>query len=138
LVDSNVLIKRIGRIRRCVAVLEGIRRTHSKAQFLKDETIQAVTERNIQIAVQAVMDISSHVVADMKLELPDEHKQAFAILAKNKVIPQSLARTLTGMAGVRNVLVHEYLDVDQERLYAIISRNLGDFEKFVKVISKLL
>ena len=118
-------------------MLEGIRRTHSKAQFLKDETIQAVTERNIQIAVQAVMDICSHVVADMKLELPDEHKQAFAILAKNKVIPQSLARTLTGMAGVRNVLVHEYLDVDQERLYAIISRNLGDFEKFVKVISKL-
>ena len=138
MVDSNVVIKRVGRIRKSVAVLEGIRRTYSKAQFLTDETIQAVAERNIQIAVQAVLDICSHVVADLKLEVPDEHKQAFAILAKNKVIPQSLAKTLTGMAGVRNVLVHEYLDIDHERLYSIISLNLSDFEKFVKVISKLL
>jgi uncharacterized protein YutE (UPF0331/DUF86 family) len=42
------------------------------------------------------------------------------------------------MAGVRNILVHEYLEVDVERIYAIMSGNLADFEKFIKVISKLL
>jgi uncharacterized protein YutE (UPF0331/DUF86 family) len=42
------------------------------------------------------------------------------------------------MAGVRNILVHEYLEVDHDRLYSIMTRNLGDFEKFIGVISKLL
>jgi len=42
------------------------------------------------------------------------------------------------MAGMRNVLVHEYLEVDHERLYAVMSHNLGDFEKFIKATLKLV
>jgi uncharacterized protein YutE (UPF0331/DUF86 family) len=100
--------------------------------------IQAAGERNIQVAIQAVMIICSHVVADMKLEVPDEDRHAFQILASHKVIPKTLAKTLAGMAGMRNVLVHEYLDVDLNLIYTLISRRLDDFEKFIKVISKLL
>ena len=82
--------------------------------------------------------ICNHVVADMKLEVPDEEKQAFPILAAHKLISQELAETLGSMAGMRNVLVHEYLEVDAERLYSIMSDNLGDFEKLIKAILKLV
>jgi len=71
LVDANVILKRIGRIRKSVAALETIRRTHSKKQFLNDEIIKAAAERNIQVAIQSVLDICNHVAADMKLEVPD-------------------------------------------------------------------
>jgi uncharacterized protein YutE (UPF0331/DUF86 family) len=138
LVDSNVVLKRIGRIRKCVAALETIRRTHSKSQFLSDEMIQAAAERNLQVAIQSVLDICNHAVADMKLEVPDEEKQAIQILASHKLVPKRLAHTLTSMAGMRNVLVHEYLEVDHALLYATISNNLGDFEKLIKAILKLL
>jgi uncharacterized protein YutE (UPF0331/DUF86 family) len=134
----NVLLKRFGRIRKCVAALETIRRTRSKEAFLRDDLMKAAAERNIQIAIQSVLDICSHVVADRKLELPDEEKHAIQILAAHRIIPQRLAKTLSGMAGVRNILVHEYLEVDHDRLYSIMTRNLGDFEKFIGVISKLL
>lgn len=138
MVDSNVVLKRIGQIRKCVAQLESIRRTHSKEQFLTDDLIKAAAERNIQIAIQSVLDICGHVVADRKLEVPDEEKHAIQILASHKIIPQGLAKTLGRMAGVRNILVHEYLDVDHDRLYTIISRNLGDFGKFIRVVLKLI
>lgn len=138
MVDSSVILKRIGRIRKCVATLETIRRTHSKQQFLADEMIQAAAERNIQVAIQSVLDICNHVVADMKLEVPDEEKQAFQILASHKVLPRRLAKTLTEMTGMRNVLVHEYLEVDHKRLYATISDDLIDFEKLINAILKLI
>jgi uncharacterized protein YutE (UPF0331/DUF86 family) len=138
LVDSNVILKRVGRIRKCVASLETIRRTYSKERFLGDELVRAAAERNIQVAIQSILDICNHLVADMKLEIPDEEKQAVMILARHKVIPQSLSKTLTAMAGMRNVLVHEYLDVDPIRVYSVMSRNLGDFEKFIKVVLKLV
>jgi uncharacterized protein YutE (UPF0331/DUF86 family) len=138
LVDSGVILKRIGRIRKCVAALETIRRTHSKQQFLADEMVQAAAERNMQVAIQSVLDICNHIVADMKLEVPDEDKGALRIMASRKLISHPLAKTLTSMAGMRNVLVHEYLDVDQNRLYATMSRNLDDFEKLIEAVLKLL
>src|SRR5438132_1113933 len=104
LVDSAVILKRVGRIRKCVSALETIRRTHSRGHFLSDETIKAAAERNIQVAIQSVMDICNHVVADMRLEVPDEEKQAFEIMASHKLIPKRLAQTLIGMSGMRNIL----------------------------------
>src|SRR5438094_10666560 len=137
LVDSSVILKRIGQIRKCVATLETIRRKHTKKQFLNDEMVQAAAERNVQVAVQSVLDICNHVVADMKLEVPDEEKQAFQIMASHKLIPKRLAETLTSMTG-SNVLVHEYLEVDHVCLYAIMKDNLGDFEKLIKAVLKLM
>ena len=138
MVDTNVILKRIGRIRKCVATLETIRRTHSKKQFLADEMVQAAAERNLQVAIQSVLDICNHVVADMKLEVPDEEKSAFQVLASHKVLPRRLATTFTGMTGMRNVLVHEYLEVDHDRLYATMSEDLQDFEKLIDAILKLI
>ena len=136
MVDSSVILKRVGRIRKCVATLATIRRTHSKQKFLADEMIRAAAERNMQVAIQSVLDICNHVVADMKLEVPDEEKQAFQIMASHKILSQGLAKTLTGMTGMRNVLVHEYLEVD--RVYSIMTNNLGDFEKLIKASLKLV
>jgi uncharacterized protein YutE (UPF0331/DUF86 family) len=138
LVDSGVVLKRIGQIRKCVEALETIRRMHTKKRFLTDAMIQAAAERNMQVAIQSVLDICNHVVADMRLEVPDEEKQAFQIMASHKLIPQQLAKTLTQMTGMRNVLVHEYLDVDHARLYAAMTNNLGDFEKLIKAVLKLI
>ena len=138
MVDSNVILKRVGRIRKCVATLETIRRTHSESRFMADEMVQAAAERNLQVAIQSVLDICNHAVADMKLEVPDEEKQAVQILASHKLIPKRLAETLTSMIGMRNVLVHEYLEVDHVRLYAIMKTSLDDFEKLIKAVLKLM
>jgi len=105
---------------------------------MADEMVQAAAERNLKVAIQSVLDICNHAVADMKLEVPDEEKQAFQILASHKLIPKRLAETLTSMVGMRNVLVHEYLEVDLVRLYSIMRDHLGDFEKLIKAVVKLL
>ena len=138
MVDSNVILKRIGRIRKCVAALEMIRRTHTRQQFLKDEMVQAAAERNMQVAIQSVLDICNHIAADLKLDVPDEEKQAIQILAARKLIPQRLARTLTEMTGMRNVLVHEYLEVDHGRLYSTLTSDLKDFEKLIQAVNRLI
>jgi uncharacterized protein YutE (UPF0331/DUF86 family) len=49
-----------------------------------------------------------------------------------------LARKLTSMAGFRNILVHEYLEIDRRRVYRILQKELGDFDRFVTAITKLL
>ena len=106
--------------------------------FLKDPLIYGNAERYLQLAIQNVLDISNHIVADMKLSLPADHRQLFELLTKHKVVSASLSTKLISMAGFRNVLVHEYLDIDRRRVYGVLTRDLGDFEKFIKAVSKLL
>jgi uncharacterized protein YutE (UPF0331/DUF86 family) len=45
---------------------------------------------------------------------------------------------LVPMAGSRNLLVHEYLEIDRHRVYAILEKELGDFDAFIRSVSRLL
>ena len=36
------------------------------------------------------------------------------------------------MAGFRNILVHEYLEIDRRQVYKVMTSNLGDFEKVIR------
>jgi uncharacterized protein YutE (UPF0331/DUF86 family) len=60
----------------------------------------------------------------------------FSLLAKHKALPAPLAKRLTAMAGFRNILVHEYLEIDRHRVYRALKDQVGDFEKFIKAVSK--
>lgn len=42
------------------------------------------------------------------------------------------------MAGYRNRLTHFYFEVTPKEMYKIIQNNLGDFDKFLKYIKKIL
>ena len=42
------------------------------------------------------------------------------------------------MAGFRNILVHEYLEIDRRRVFSVLKDDLGDFEKFIRAVTTLL
>jgi uncharacterized protein YutE (UPF0331/DUF86 family) len=60
------------------------------------------------------------------------------MLSAQKVLSRKLSLKLTAMAGFRNVLVHEYLEIDRRRVYSALKNDLGDFEKFIRAVSKLI
>ncbi|MBI1869538.1 DUF86 domain-containing protein [Candidatus Gottesmanbacteria bacterium] len=83
--------------------------------FLSDHRISSSSERDLEIAIQACLDIADHLIAKLGLELPKkDREETFAILAKHNIIPNSLVAKLTAMAGQRNILLHEYLEVERE------------------------
>lgn len=138
LVDRYVVQARIAKIRGYVALLRKIRRLADERRFVKDPLIYGNAERYLQLAIQAVLDISHHIVADMKLNLPADSKELFGLLAAQKILPVRLSKKLVSMAGFRNVLVHEYLEIDRRRVYGVLRNDLGDFANFIKAVSKLL
>jgi uncharacterized protein YutE (UPF0331/DUF86 family) len=138
LVDRHVVQARMAKMREYVALLRKIRRMADEPAFVKDPLIYGNAERYLQLAIQGVLDISNHIVADMKLRLPTDSKELFALLATHKVLPVTLSKKLVSMAGFRNVLVHDYLEIDRRRVYRVLTDDLGDFEKFIKAVSKLL
>lgn len=139
MVDRYIITARIAKIREYVALLRKIyRQAPGEQHFVKDPLIYGNAERYLQLAIQCVLDISNHVVADMRLNLPSDNKELFERLRTQKIMPALLAKKLTAMAGFRNILVHEYLEIDRRRVYAVLKNDLGDFESFIRAISKLI
>ncbi len=109
MVDRYVVQARIAKIREYVALLRHIRSMTDERRFTGDPLTYGNAERYLQLAIQSVLDISNHVVADLGLGLPADSKELFVLLAKRKIVSTRLAKKLTSMAGFRNLLVHDLI-----------------------------
>lgn len=138
MVDRYVVRGRLAKIREYVALLKKIRGMASERQFVADPLIYGNAERYLQLAIQAVLDVSHHIVADLSPKLPADNTELFDLLATHKVLSLRLARKLAPMSGFRNLLVHEYMEIDRRRVYRVLHEDLGDFEKFITAVSKRL
>ena len=137
-VDRFVVTARITKIREYVALLRKIRGLADERRFVSDPLIYGNAERYLQLAIQAVLDISHHIVADRSLPLPADSKSLFDLLARQRVVSKGLSVKLAAMAGLRNILVHEYLEIDRRRIYKALTTELRDFETFVRAVTRLL
>ncbi len=137
-VDRFVVAARVTKVREYVALLRKIRGLADERHFVNDPLIYGNAERYLQLAIQAVLDISHHIVADRDLPLPADSRSLFELLARQKVISKALAVKLAAMAGFRNILVHEYLEIDRHRVYRALTTDLRDFETFIRAVTRLL
>lgn len=103
-------------------------------EYLNNEDTQAIVERYLQVCIQCCIDIGNYIISRQKLEIPDLETNVFVILAKNKIITNDLADRIKGMVKFRNILVHDYIDIDQEKVYFIITKRLNDFNDFSRAI----
>jgi len=96
-------------------------------------------EHMLHTAIEAVANISEHIIAGLNLGHPDRTKDSLKILAKNKIISEELSEKLGEAADMRNVLVHEYADIDPEHIIKVIkSGELNDLREFSKEITEFL
>jgi uncharacterized protein YutE (UPF0331/DUF86 family) len=114
--------------------LADLRRIARPADLDTDLLQRRFVEHTLQIAIQAALDVASHVVSDERLGEPRTNRDLFTLLAGAGWIDASLRDALSRMAGFRNVLVHGYDDVNLDIVRDILARRLVDLERFVAAI----
>jgi uncharacterized protein YutE (UPF0331/DUF86 family) len=62
----------------------------------------------------------------------------FQILAEENIISQELLKELEGMAAFRNVLVHDYLKLDLDKIYKIVQVKLKYIKQLTTVYASFL
>lgn len=107
-------------------------------EYLGNDDIQAIVERKLQLSIQACVDIANYIIARGRLRIPDEEGNIFLVLAQEGIIDDELARRMKGMVNFRNILVHEYLEIDGEIIHQNLTQNLEDFSQFAQAIIKYL
>jgi uncharacterized protein YutE (UPF0331/DUF86 family) len=76
------------------------------------------------------------VVSELGLKAPVDYRGVFESLCPAG-LDSSLAERLAAAAGMRNILVHGYLDVDDEAVWNALGR-LGDLRDFAATVQRIV
>lgn len=129
--DAPLIEKKLARIEQCLVDL----RLRADVEVLStDVVMQRFVEHTLQIAIQAALDVASHIVSSERLGEPSTNHELFDLLARGGWLEQDIVRALRGMVGFRNVVVHEYDDVDLGVVRDVVEHHLDDLVAFVATI----
>ena len=135
MIDRNVLTEKMAHIRRHIRRIKG-RDYGGLNRFIEDLDLQDLAVFNLQMAIQFSIDIATHMIADNDWRLPSGMKDAFNVLFEEKVISETTRDTMKAMTGFRNLVIHDYAQIDFEKVYNILQDHLDDFTVYLKEISE--
>ena len=132
---DDVVLERLRYLRGEVDYLKGERdRVRSFQQYVEDIRLKKAVERSLQVAIEACLDIGRRLIALEGFRYPESNRDVFQVLGEEGVVPQELLPSLLDMARFRNLIVHDYARIDDAKVYGILKKKTGDFDKYAKAI----
>ncbi len=135
MIDTALLEKKLAFIETC---LRELRELAVLDRLGSDVREQRFVYHTLQLALQSALDVASHIVSARRLGEPSTNRALFALVASDGWIEPDLLPALQAMAGLRNILVHGYQEVDNAIVFDVVSNHLGDLERFVSGIRERL
>lgn len=129
MVDADLVRRKLAELAEYVTQVSEYRDL-TVERYRADWKTQRIVERTLQIAIEACLDIASHILADRGLRAPSTYAETFEILVQAGLMSAGLGRVMADMAGFRNVIVHDYTRVDPEVVIRILRKHLDDFRRF--------
>ncbi len=108
-------------------------------EYKTDYKLRAIGERYFEKIIKAVIDLSFMVVKIKKFKQPEQEKEVFDILVRNKIITPALSKKLQDAKGMRNIIAHEYGRIDNELVFHSIAEELiPDVHEFINSVNKII
>lgn len=130
---ESVLLTKLDRLRQSVERIES-QGSFDFKQLATPGDLQDIIVFNIQKAVQICVDIAAYIIKDQDGLAPQTMAQTFDSLLELGAIDKSLCTDMKKSVGLRNVIVHEYDDIDWVVVNDVVKRHLPIFKKFAEAI----
>ena len=88
-------------------------------------------------AIETCIDAAQHICSSEKWSIPADNGSALTMLGNHEVLTAQTAEAMRLAVGFRNVLVHEYITVD-DRIVIDRLADLSDLERFVTEVGDWL
>jgi uncharacterized protein YutE (UPF0331/DUF86 family) len=135
--DNNVLNRLFAEMEEALRKLRNLSKL-SKDNFLAHYEKIDTAKYNFIVAIEAVIDICNRIISQRRLGLPQDYSDVIKLMGQQGVVEGDLVGRLVEMVKFRNMLVHIYWKIENDRLYLYLEENLADFEAFKEAISEYL
>ena len=105
----------------------------TRGYFEGDPYLRDIVERNLEIAAQCCLDIAHRIISLERARKPVDYYDAILRLGELGVLPPEFAFRLAPLAGFRNILVHEYVQIEWDEVYRNL-HHLDDLERFAELV----
>jgi len=110
---------------------------YSLEELRKDRDKRNMVLHAMLISIQAAIDISSHLISKNQLKRPTTYRETFELLGQAGMISEELAGELSDLAGLRNVLVHIYGELNLDEIHSVLQNDLKILRSFRDEIKEL-
>jgi uncharacterized protein YutE (UPF0331/DUF86 family) len=107
------------------------RAAEDRAALGADEQRLSGLKYRFVTAIEGIVNAAHHVCASEGWGPPTDNADAVRLLGRHDVIAPDLADRVGRAVGFRKLLVHRYVEVDDDRVVAFLDE-LGDLDRFVE------
>lgn len=130
--DKDIVLAKANAVQRCLKRIKDV--TGLKPGTLDNLNTQDIFVLNLQRAVQSTIDLATHVIASEGLGIADTIRGNFELLEKAGIISKKLSGKMQSMVGFRNIVIHDYQNINVDILKTILVKHLKDLEDFYSKI----
>ena len=135
---KDIVIRKLTRLKGYLQELSTYK-SISWEEYIEAFQNQRTVERLIQLVVDIAVDINIHMLVDEGYAPPSDAYNSFLeASSKLGLFPESFAQSIAPSTGERNIIVHEYEQIDDVIIYSSIGETLSFYEDYIKHVSTYL
>lgn len=123
MVRVDVIRKRLVVLDEYLEVLRSLQK-YSLEEFLDNPEHYGSAERFLQLAIETTLDIGNHIVSSLGLGEVNWYSDVAALLEEKGYITVELREKWIKIIGFRNILIHNYLEVDRKIVFDVLQNRL--------------
>lgn len=136
-VDKDVVQEKFRQLNIYLKELENFKNI-SSGELSASLSKQWMILHGLQISIQIIVDVGNHILAAIGESKIEGYVDIIDELGTMQIIPMEFSKKIRGIAGLRNILVHEYTQVDLKMVYNIIQHQPQDFYDFMTYINNYI
>ena len=118
MIDEVLIEKKLRELNRYLKELEDSKNI-SWDEFYSSLGKQWMICHGLQLSIQTLIDVGNHILAAIGENQIEDYVDIIDKLGERNIIPPEFSKAIRGMAGLRNILVHEYARLDLKKIYDI-------------------
>lgn len=103
-----------------------------------DISLRWVVERGLLAGLTLIFNVADHVLSAVFHRYPEKYEESIGALAACGVISTELRQRMAGAGGFRNILVHEYVEIDFGEVVAAVTEAPELFRGFADEVANWL
>jgi uncharacterized protein YutE (UPF0331/DUF86 family) len=89
-------------------------------------------------AVEAMANICNHILTRVTSQVPKGYPDCFEKLSEAGIITKGVGEKLKKLAGLRNILIRKYWEIDDQKIFRSAKENIEDFEQYLREINQFI
>ena len=134
---KEIMLERLKLLEENISELLKFRNKTSLVDIQNDKSKEWALRYGLIETIQIVIDIACHMVSKYNLGNPSTYAECIELLEKYAYIDKTISMKLLGVVGLRNILIHEYVAVDNTKLYDLL-KNIDDIRNFIHKIKDVI